>query len=297
MELAFSDLPLALFTTLAPMGAGAFIALALAFSTTKLAADQLRRIDRWTLLPLAVLLAGFAASFFHLANPLNAIHVFGHVGVSPLSNEILAGSLFVVLAFAYWAAATTGRLSYAARKVLACIVAAGALVFACFTGMAYVVPTIASWNTPLVPLSVMAFCVAGGVPLGTLVLALAGSDVFAAAQRTRFGMAAVVAAFAGVVVAFFAVTAHLAFVQSLYNAAVTGTVPLPDGMVYLLVVVVGLIVALAAERYTLMPPRKPGTDPAPKGVVGALVIANVGAVAGIFAGRLLFYALQVSVGL
>ena len=32
MEAAFAELPLALFTTLAPMGAGAFIALALAFS-------------------------------------------------------------------------------------------------------------------------------------------------------------------------------------------------------------------------------------------------------------------------
>ena len=34
MEAAFAELPLALFTTLAPMGAGAFIALALAFFTT-----------------------------------------------------------------------------------------------------------------------------------------------------------------------------------------------------------------------------------------------------------------------
>ena len=65
MEAAFAELPLALFTTLAPMGAGAFIALALAFFTTTFTDDQVKKIDRMTLIPLVVVLVGFAASFFH----------------------------------------------------------------------------------------------------------------------------------------------------------------------------------------------------------------------------------------
>ena len=67
MEAAFAELPLALFTTLAPMGAGAFIALALAFFTTTFTDDQVKKIDRMTLIPFVVVLVGFAASFFHLA--------------------------------------------------------------------------------------------------------------------------------------------------------------------------------------------------------------------------------------
>ena len=43
-----AELPLALFTTLAPIGAGAFIALAVAFFTTKFSDEQLKKIDRMT---------------------------------------------------------------------------------------------------------------------------------------------------------------------------------------------------------------------------------------------------------
>ena len=45
MEAAFAELPLALFTTLAPMGAGAFIALALAFFTTTFTDDQVKTVS------------------------------------------------------------------------------------------------------------------------------------------------------------------------------------------------------------------------------------------------------------
>ena len=45
MEAAFAELPLALFTTLAPIGAGAFVALAIAFLTTPFSDEQLKRID------------------------------------------------------------------------------------------------------------------------------------------------------------------------------------------------------------------------------------------------------------
>ena len=72
MEAAFAELPLALFTTLAPIGAGAFVALAIALLTTPFSDEQLKRIDRMTLIPLVVVIMGFAASFFHLASPLHA---------------------------------------------------------------------------------------------------------------------------------------------------------------------------------------------------------------------------------
>ena len=48
-----AELPLALFTTLAPIGAGAFIALAVAFFTTKFSDEQLKKIDRMTTIPVS----------------------------------------------------------------------------------------------------------------------------------------------------------------------------------------------------------------------------------------------------
>ena len=118
-----AELPLALFTTLAPVGAGAFIALAVAFFTTKFSDEQLKKIDRMTTIPVVVLVAGFICAFFHLASPMHAFGVFAGLGASPLSNELLAGVVFAVLAIVYWIVALAGKLGEGARKGFAAVVA------------------------------------------------------------------------------------------------------------------------------------------------------------------------------
>lgn len=105
-----------------------------------------------TTIPVVVLVAGFICAFFHLASPMHAFGVFAGLGASPLSNELLAGVVFAVLAIVYWIVALAGKLGEGARKGFAAVVAVMAVVFACFTGAAYMMETIASWNTPMVPL-------------------------------------------------------------------------------------------------------------------------------------------------
>lgn len=331
MDFAFTEFPLAVFTTLAPMGAGAFIALAIAFFTTSFDDDQLRRIDHWTAVPIVVMVVGFAVSFLHLASPMNAINVFRHIGYSPLSNEIMVGSIFLVVAVVYWVLAMTGKLSHHARMVFSCVLAACSLIFSLFIGLAYMMYTIASWNTPLVALAMLGFCLAGGVVLGTLVLACAGGDAFDRVRATSFKTIAMITLFVGVVLAIFMVCLHVSYVQSLYNAAITGVVPLPGAMGYLVVFVVCLIAALIAERFALVPPKSKSVDvesavpgapvdgvevsvdsagdvavdevtvtPAPlsaKATIGIMCAGTVVIAIGIFVARLVFYAMQVSVGL
>ena len=156
-----AELPLALFTTLAPIGAGAFIALAVAFFTTKFSDEQLKKIDRMTTIPVVVLVAGFICAFFHLASPMHAFGVFAGLGASPLSNELLAGVVFAVLAIVYWIVALAGKLGEGARKGFSAVVAVMAVAFACFTGAAYMMETIVSWNTPMVPVAVLGFSLLG----------------------------------------------------------------------------------------------------------------------------------------
>lgn len=43
MDMALHELPLAIFTTLAPLGAGAFVTLALVFFTKKFSAEDTKR--------------------------------------------------------------------------------------------------------------------------------------------------------------------------------------------------------------------------------------------------------------
>lgn len=285
MEAAFAELPLALFTTLAPMGAGAFIALALAFLTTSFTDEQLKKIDRMTLIPLVVVLVGFAASFLHLASPLHAAGVFAGVGSSPLSNEILVGSLFVVLAVVYVIVALAGKLKGAARKGFAAVVAVAAIAFACFTGMAYMMETIASWNSPLVIVQMLGFALVGGLPLGTLVLALSGS--LDDALKGSFKMVALVAVVLGALLAAGGFCAHIVGVNALANALMSGADLVGAVTVYLVAAAVCLVLAAVANIAALM-----GKSPAALAGLGAVL-----AVAGIFIARLLFYAVQLSVGL
>lgn len=280
-----SELPLALFTTLAPMGAAAFVALACALFTATFTDDQLKKIDRFMAIPLIVVLAGFVASFFHLANPANALQVLAGIGVSPLSNEILVGCIFTVLAVVYWILGAAGKLSAGARKGFAALVAVAALAFACFTGLAYVMETIASWNSPLVPVQMLGFALTGGMALGVLVLALAGALDDAA--RGSFKGAALAVTAVGVVLAVAAFCAQIMGVSGMSNALADGAGVVSAVTPYLVLAVAMIIASGVATAFAAR-----GVSPVAVGAVAVVL-----AVAGVFVARLVFYAAQLSVGL
>lgn len=280
-----AELPLALFTTLAPIGAGAFIALAVAFLTTKFSDEQLKKIDRMTTIPVVVLVAGFVCAFFHLASPMHAFGVFAGVGASPLSNELLAGVVFAVLAIVYWIVALAGKLGEGARKGFAVVVAVMAVVFACFTGAAYMMETIASWNTPMVPVAVLGFSLLGGVCLGVLVLALSGALEDAA--KGGFKMAALAVLIVGLVLGVAGLLVQVMSVSGMGNALVDGADLVAAASAPMWIGVVCMVVAAAVAFMALRNSKSTALAAA----------APVLAIVGVFAARLAFYAVQLSVGL
>lgn len=280
-----AELPLALFTTLAPIGAGAFIALAVAFFTTKFSDEQLKKIDRMTTIPVVVLVAGFICAFFHLASPMHAFGVFAGLGASPLSNELLAGVVFAVLAIVYWIVALAGKLGEGARKGFAAVVAVMAIVFACFTGAAYMMETIASWNTPMVPVAVLGFSLLGGVSLGVLVLALSGALEDAA--KGGFKMAALTVLVIGLVLGVVGLLVQVMSVSGMGNALVDGADLVAAASAPMWIGVVCMVVAAAAAFMALRNSKSTALAAA----------APVLAIVGVFAARLAFYAVQLSVGL
>lgn len=280
-----AELPLALFTTLAPIGAGAFIALAVAFFTTKFSDEQLKKIDRMTTIPVVVLVAGFICAFFHLASPMHAFGVFAGLGASPLSNELLAGVVLAVLAIVYWIVALAGKLGEGARKGFSAVVAVMAVVFACFTGAAYMMETIASWNTPMVPVAVLGFSLLGGVSLGVLVLALSGALEDAA--KGGFKMAALVVLVIGLVLGVAGLLVQVMSVSGMGNALVDGADLVAAASAPMWIGVVCMVVAAAAAFMALRNSKSTALAAA----------APVLAIVGVFAARLAFYAVQLSVGL
>ena len=150
MTSGFDAFSLALFTSLAPAGVVAFLALAL----VRLGShdhDAAVRIDRMIALPFSVVLAGFIASATHLGTPANALHVFSGIGRSPLSNEVLSAVAFLFLVGSYWMMAFKEHFSDAVAKpwlALACL--AGMGLIAC-TSVAYGVDTVPTWDTAFTP--------------------------------------------------------------------------------------------------------------------------------------------------
>lgn len=280
-----AELPLVLFTTLAPIGAGAFIALAVAFFTTKFTDEQLKKIDRMTTIPVVVLVAGFICAFFHLASPMHAFGVFAGLGASPLSNELLAGVVLAVLAIVYWIVALAGKLGEGARKGFAAVVAVMAVVFACFTGAAYMMETIASWNTPMVPVAVLGFSLLGGVSLGVLVLALSGALEDAA--KGGFKTAALAVLIVGLVLGVAGLLVQVMSVSGMGNALVDGADLVAAASAPMWIGVVCMVVAAAAAFMALRNSKSTALAAA----------APVLAIVGVFAARLAFYAVQLSVGL
>ena len=259
MATAMAELPLALFSTLAPMGAGAFVILAVLFSTAKIDGDALKRIDKMTAIPVALVIVGFIAAFFHLASPLNAFGVFAGIGASPLSNELVAGCVFAVVMLVYWIWAMTGTMSAGARKGLAWATAVLGVVFAWFTGMAYMIDTIPSWNTLAGPIQMVGFALVGGAAVAILTLTLAKSaDALKAGTMKTTVLVVLVA---GIVLGLGGLAAQAAATSGMGNALVSGA-DLVGGALMII-------------------------------ICGAAVLAIV----GILLLRLAFYAMQLSVGL
>lgn len=275
-----AELPLAIFTTLAPFGAGAFVMLAISLFAAKLDDAVLRAIDKLTLVPLAVVAVGFVASFFHLASPLNAIGVLSGIGSSPLSNEIAVGVLFFVVALVYSVMAFASKLSGSARKPFAAVVAVLALVFAVFTGMAYMMETIASWNTPLVPVEMIGMSLMGGAAFYAALAAAAG------AQDATVARVSFVVALVGFVAALVALVGHYGVLEALDSSFVAGAT-LAEGVTgYLAGFGVCGVLSVAALGYCAKKPSVP---------IAAL--AAVLALVATFLVRFAFYAIQLSIAL
>lgn len=288
MEAAFAEMPLALFSTLSPMGAGAFVILSIANMTNRFDSDDLKKIDHMTIIAVALVLVGFIAAFFHLANPLNAIFALSGIGESPLSNELAAGCVFTILMLIYWIWAMTGKMTLGMRKALSIVVAVAGVIFAFFTGLAYMIDTIPSWNTAAGPVQMVGFSLMGGTAVGVAIVSLAG---FARQMREGSLKTGTIIVFVvGLVLGLGAFAIQAVAASGMSNALFSGTGLIAGATV---AIVCGVICLAATGVCDFLVIRGGSASVAARVSVGAIVLAAV----GILLMRLAFYSMQLSVGL
>lgn len=285
MAEALQELPLAIFTTLTPIGAGAFIALFIAFLKRDYTPAELKRIDTATLVPLLVAVVGLICSFAHLANPGNAMNVANTVGTTPLANEITCFGVFMILAVIYWICGMAGALKSAGRKVFSGILAVMAVIVACAIGGAYMLPTIPVWNTVFTPLSILGFLLSGGAMMGMLVLTLAGvadRTTESGADKPLLGMVCLGVFLSLVsVIAIWVIGANTTSQVLQIGAAVSSLI-----WAFVLFIVLEVIAAVPSFDAIVLSASKVNT-----------IVAVVLFAVAIFLARLCFYGMQFGIGL
>ena len=102
LAFALEEMPLVLFTALAPSGTVCMVALMALLLSHRFELEYCPRLNQAMWLPLAVTTVGLVAAAAHLGTPANALYVFSGVGRSPLSNEVACAVLFLVVCGVNW---------------------------------------------------------------------------------------------------------------------------------------------------------------------------------------------------
>ena len=266
MTSIMSHVPLALFTTLGALGAGAYIGLAIAFFKGGLSEEQERRADRLTPMFFCVSLVGLIAVFFHVTRPLGAFGVFSGVGSSPLSNEVAVFAVFMVVAAVYSAMAFTGKLG-GARKGMAAATAVLAVIVGIMMGMAYMIDTSPPRNNPRTVMQTLGISLAGA---GLALVALPDGEAVKPVKLV---------AACGLVLAALGLAVQVVVTGGLSAALVSGSALVNQALPLVLVALLAAIVAAFGFF----------KDKVLVGA-GALLLAT-------FVARLAFYGMELGLGL
>ncbi len=173
-DLAFSnalgEVTLAVFTSIAPSAVFAVLALLVPLSFGRVSEGARREIRKNMWIPLLLCMVGLIASATHLGNPSNALYVLSRVGASPLSNEVFTAAGFLALVAMYWLCGFMLQWHRGVDCALRIGMCAMSVVFLAMMSVAYSVPTIRTWDSPLFVATVLVSSCMGGPLIALLVL-------------------------------------------------------------------------------------------------------------------------------
>lgn len=172
---ASAEIALLFFTLLVPTGIMALAAMALVRGLNPDASTEAaRKAGKLTTLPAVVMLIGLACSFLHLGHVGSVFFMLSGTGHSPLSNEILVAAIAIAIGVIYWILCLVKTLPASTHKVFGIVLLIVALICAFFTGTAYSIDTIPTWNTAFNWIGQISLSLLGGSALAAASLAIAG---------------------------------------------------------------------------------------------------------------------------
>lgn len=284
------EFPLVIFTVLSQSAIGAFILCNIALCRGKLATDIRARLNKamfaiWVLMGLAL-----ALSTMHLGMPFRAMNSLIRAGQAPLSNEIIGASAFAGLGFICWLINWRKPEGSGLSKALGILTVLAGLFFLWAMSNVYRIPTVPVWDTYW---TLVGF--AGTTLIGGSILA---SVLFSAAKVNSCNSSCCIVrgspllfAGIGIVLGLTATIAQIAEMAALQHAPLRDLPELIKACVCLSSIrLVLLLVGIALWAFQM---RRKDTPPS----TAALFIAFLVIIAAEMCGRLVFYSMNMTVGM
>lgn len=190
LAFAIQEIPLVLFTALAPSGAVCMMVLMVMLLSHRFDAAVRLRVSQATWVPLCVTTVGLVAAAAHLGTPANALYVLAGVGRSPLSNEVACTVVFLAVCGVNWLASFAQAENLPVKRAFAVAIIALGAVFLGSVALAYSVSTVPTWSNPLVPVNLVLSGVVGGLLLARATLQFCVGEGFSAVALPRLAKAA-----------------------------------------------------------------------------------------------------------
>lgn len=292
MQTALMEIALVVFTALAPAGALAYMALALACVFGPAAFDS-RKVQRHLVIPLMVAIVALVAAATHLGTPANALYVMNGVGRSPLSNEVISVAVFLAIGGWTWIVSFSNKPIDGLLRVGCALAAIAALVSVHFISMAYAVDTIPTWNAKYVPMTMWLGGLSAASPLVLVSIAFARIVPSNAVVRACLVLTAA-AAVANAVLLMIGLSGFEAIHTTVNNAAELARWSKPGALVYLILegcAVVGIVIAIEPMRHVA------STNRSHRLAVALLGASCICVFAANFVMRFAFYSTYMTVGL
>lgn len=284
------EFPLVIFTVLSQSAIGAFIWCSIALCCAKLATDARARLNKamfaiWVLMGLAL-----ALSTMHLGMPFRAMNALIRTGQAPLSNEIIGASAFAGLGFICWLVNLRKPEGSGLGKLLGLLTIVAGVFFLWAMSNVYRIPTVPVWDTYW---TLVAF--AGTTLIGGSILA---SVLFAAAKIHNNNVPCclvrggpLLIAGVGMVLGLTAAMAQITDMSILQHAPLRDLPELIKACVCLSSI--RLILLLVGVALWACQMRRKDTPPS----AALLFIAFLIVIAAEMCGRLVFYSMNMTVGM
>ncbi len=170
MRSVVSEWPLVVFTSVAPLCAGAWIVTALLALFDVFPEVTLLTTGFTGTFFCLLLAAALACSTLHLGKPTAALRAFMRLGNSAVSNEVFAGVLFVVACCLYVLVSQNLIAAGDMWKIPLAFVAGCAGLFVLFQCLAYRMRTVPTWHSPSFSVEFAVIALLGGVVAECVIL-------------------------------------------------------------------------------------------------------------------------------